>query len=75
MVDALQEFSELSEALRHCNADLRYASSKFEFTVALFEERKKIPECYSTMVQEAVNSLSFFGVLLHIKEGRTNSHP
>ncbi|KAI4468043.1 e3 sumo-protein ligase [Holotrichia oblita] len=75
MADALQEFSELSEALQHCNADLCYANRKLLITVGLFEERKTVPGCYSKMAQEAVNNLSFFGVPLHTEEGRTNNQP
>lgn len=75
MADALQELSELSEALQHRNADLNYANRKLLITVGLFEERKTVPGSYSTMAQEAVNNLSFFGVPLHTKEGRSDNQP
>lgn len=75
MADALQELSELSEALQHRNVYLSYANKKLKITAALFEERKSVPGFYSSMAQEAVNNLSFFGVPLHEKEGRKDNQP
>ncbi|KAG8309597.1 hypothetical protein J6590_081658 [Homalodisca vitripennis] len=72
---ALQELSELSEALQHCNADLSYANRKLQIVVALFEERKTTPGLYSKMAQEAVDNLSFFSVPLQTKAGRVNDQP
>lgn len=75
MADALQELSELSEALQHRNVDLSYANKKLKITAALFEERKSVSGFYSSMALESVNNLSFFGVPLHKRESRKDNMP
>lgn len=71
MADALQELSDLSEALQHRNVDLSYANKKIKMTAALFEARKSVPGFYGSMAEKAVENLSFFGTPLHKNESRT----
>lgn len=60
MSDELQEFSELSNDLRHRNVGLSFAKEKLNITVALFENMKSVVGTYYFMAQQALNNLTFF---------------
>lgn len=70
MCDALQEWSELSEALQHQNVGLGFANEKLKMTAQLFENRKAVPGTYYTHAMKSVQKFS--GVLLYKKKGKNS---